>query len=386
MGFGVNYLGHAPPFVTDALRAELERGFALGPQTSLAAEVAQRVARLTGAERVTFCNSGSEAVAAALRLARTATGRDIVAAFRGSYHGGFDAVLGRAPVGDLSGRTIPIAPGIAASALQDMRLLDYASASALEFIDAHAESLAAVLVEPVQARAPQTVPVQFLHELRALCDRHGILLVFDEVITGFRCHLGGAQALFGVKADLALYGKVLGGGLPIGAVAGRARFMDHIDGGDWRYGDFSSPTTARTFFAGTFVRHPLAMAAAKVALDHLEGQGNALQIRTTARVLNLVDQLNATFRRYNAPLKANSFASFLELAFDPDANGADLIFPLLRTKGVYADTGRLGHFSIAHTDADMAFIATAFDESLQELSDHGFLDIAPPSAHLHSQR
>jgi glutamate-1-semialdehyde aminotransferase/acyl carrier protein len=373
MGFGANYLGHAPGFVTEALYAQIDDGYALGPQTPLAAEVAQRVARITGVERVAFCNTGSEAVAAALRLARTATGRDTVAAFRGAYHGGFDAVLGRAPAGEATGKAIPVAPGIPASALQDMRLLDYASDAALDFIDAHGGSLAAVLVEPVQARAPQTVPVEFLHSLRALCDRHGIALIFDEVITGFRCHLGGAQALFGLQADLALYGKVLGGGLPIGAVAGRARFMDHIDGGPWRYGDASVPAAARTFFAGTFVRHPLAMAAAKAALDHLEMHGNALQVATTARVLDLTDRLNTAFRRHGAPINANSFASFIALTFDPGAPGADLLFPLLRTKGIYADTGRLGHFSIAHTDADMAAIARAFEESLQELSDHGFL-------------
>ncbi len=131
--------------------------------------------------------------------------------------------------------------------------------------------LAAVLVEPVQSRHPDLQPGEFLRELRKMTEKAGTALIFDEVITGFRVHPGGAQALFGIAADLATYGKVLGGGLPLGVVAGKRAFMDALDGGAWRFGDDSFPETGVTFFAGTFVRHPLAMAAARGRAPSPEG-------------------------------------------------------------------------------------------------------------------
>ena len=134
-----------------------------------------------------------------------------------------------------------------------------------------------MLVEPVQSRRPELQPKEFLREVRELTSDSGTALIFDEMITGFRSHPGGAQALFGVKADLATYGKVVGGGLPIGIVAGQGRFMDALDGGKWSYGDDSFPEIGVTFFAGTFVRHPLALAAARAVLRHLKQSGPDLQ-------------------------------------------------------------------------------------------------------------
>src|SRR6185436_989207 len=134
--------------------------------------------------------------------------------------------------------------------------------ASLEILRAHRDELAAVLVEPVQSRHPDLQPREFLAELRELTQQSGSVLIFDEVITGFRVHPGGAQGLFGVRADMATYGKVVGGGFPIGVLAGNAACMDALDGGAWAFGDDSSPEAAMTFFAGTFVRHPLALAAA----------------------------------------------------------------------------------------------------------------------------
>jgi len=136
-----------------------------------------------------------------------------------------------------------------------------------------------VLVEPVQSRRPEFQPREFLHELRRITRESEIVLVFDEVVTGFRCAPGGAQAYFGVEADLATYGKVIGGGMPIGVVAGRSSLMDIFDGGVWQYGDESFPEVGVTFFAGTFVRHPLAIAAAHAVLKYIIQEGPALQQR-----------------------------------------------------------------------------------------------------------
>src|SRR5690606_10096330 len=132
---------------------------------------------------------------------------------------------------------------------------------ALDWLRAHAGSVAAVLVEPVQSRHPETRPADFVRELRRLTEASGTALVMDEVVTGFRTGPRGMQGNWGIDAELATYGKVIGGGLPVGMLAGRRRFMDALDGGFWSYGDDSAPETAPTFFAGTFVRHPLILAA-----------------------------------------------------------------------------------------------------------------------------
>src|SRR5262249_47655231 len=159
----------------------------------------------------------------------------------------------------------------------------YGAAASLDAIRASARDIAAILVEPVQSSHPALQPRAFLHELSDLARVIGAALVFDETITGFRLALGGAQEWFGVRADLAIYGKVLGGGLPIGVVAGRAAYMDGVDGGAWTYADTSFPSANQTFLAGTFAKHPLAMAAADATLQHLIEAGPSLHAQLNAR-------------------------------------------------------------------------------------------------------
>ncbi len=164
-----------------------------------------------------------------------------------------------------------------------MIVLDYGNPQSLEILRARGSEIAAVLVEPVQSRRLDLQPREFIRALRAVTQDIGAALIFDEVVTGFRVHPGGAQAYFGVRADLATYGKVIGGGLPIGVVAGDPKYMDALDGGQWQYGDTSFPEVGVTFFAGTFVRHPLVLAAAKAVLLHLKSSGPTLQQRLTER-------------------------------------------------------------------------------------------------------
>src|SRR6185437_6384485 len=144
-------------------------------------------------------------------------------------------------------------------------------------------------------------------------DESGTALIFDELVTGFRVHLGGAQALFNIKADLATYGKVVAGGLPIGVLAGKRKFMDALDGGFWNYGDDSFPETGVTFFAGTFVRHPLAMAAAHAVLQHLKKSGPDLQRRLNERTTELVHTLNTISEELGCPLVIHHFGSIFYL-------------------------------------------------------------------------
>jgi acyl transferase domain-containing protein/glutamate-1-semialdehyde aminotransferase len=362
-GFGMIFFGHNPPFVRDAVKAQLDEGYEIGPQTPLAGEVAARISAMVGMDRVAFCNTGSEAVTAAIRVARTVTGRDRIAMFAGAYHGIFDEVLVR-PAGQ---RSMPIAPGIPPSMVEHVVLLEYGSPAALDYVKAHGGDLAAVLVEPVHSRRPELQPREFLRDLRRLTEASGTALVFDEVVTGFRTHPGGAQALFGVRADLATYGKVIGGGLPIGVVAGQRRFLDALDGGAWQYGDDSVPEVGVTFFAGTFVRHPLALAAARAVVNHLEEAGPSLQRDLNLRTTRFAARLEADARSAGAPVRITHFSSWLMIQFPADVPNAALFFAMMRSRGVHVWEGRCWFLTTAHSDADLELVARAFRETLAEM-------------------
>ena len=230
-GFGPIMLGHRPDFVEEAIAAQLHEGFEIGPQTQLAGEIAKMFCEMTGNERMTYCNTGSEAVMAAVRVARTVTGRNKVVMFAGAYHGMFDEVLVKGIKKDGAPHAAPVAPGIPKNKVENIVVLDYGTRESLEWIRQNAKDLAAVLVEPVQSRHPHLQPREFLTELRDITQKAETALIFDEVVTGFRAHLGGCQALFDIRADLATYGKVVAGGMPIGILAGKAQFMDALDGG-----------------------------------------------------------------------------------------------------------------------------------------------------------
>ena len=373
-GFGVDLLGHQPPFVTEALRKQLDEGMELATQSDLAEETARLLCDLTGCERVAFSNTGTEAVMTAFRLARAVTGRSRMAIFRGSFHGSYDGVMAfGSPLGTMSASL-----GVVQNQVDDVTVLDYGSEAALEAIAAEADQLAGVLVEPVQSRNPDLQPRAFLHELRKLTAERGVTLIFDELITGFRCHPGGAQAYFGVMADIVTYGKVLGGGLPISAVAGKARFIDPMDGGVWRYGDNSGPTTTQIFFGGTFCRHPLAVASAHAALTHLKEQGPSLQQDLTARTQAMTGRLNDMFARLSVPFRFATFASQFQLRqVTPQGENfqtleLSLFFFSLILRGIYTWERRTCFLSTAHTDADIAAIEEAMEAAARELLEGGF--------------
>ncbi|HEX4954980.1 MAG TPA: amino acid adenylation domain-containing protein, partial [Thermoanaerobaculia bacterium] len=374
MGFGVHLFGHSPAFLETALARRLERGLGLGPRAEDAGRAAELLCRLTGHDRASFFATGTEAVMAAVRLARAATGRSQLAMFAGSYHGQGDATLVRPSLGGESPSGVPVAPGILAATAAETLVLDWAEPSSLAQIERHAGGLAAVLVEPVQSRRPGLQPRDFLLELRRLTERLGILLIFDEMITGLRAAPGGAQELFGVRADLATYGKILGGGLPVGAVAGRAEVMAGVDGGIWRFGDASFPPGNTTFLGGTHCHHPLAMSAAVAILTEVERRGPALQLELSERMSRLGTRLNRSFEATGAPLRLAWFAS--QFRFETAAN-VDLFFYHLIEKGLYAWELRNFFLSTAHDEADLERIAVAVEESIAELQDGGFFPEGP---------
>ncbi len=374
LGFGVGFMGHSHPAVKPALARQLDAGWEVGPQTPLSAQVAEKLCKTVGHERATFCNTGSEAVMAALRCARTATNRSKVVYFSGDYHGTFDEVLGRANIvkGALSSR--PAAPGIAQDAVDNAMILDYGTQASLDIIREHAHELAAVLVEPVQSRYPSLQPTEFVRELREITRASGTALILDEVITGFRVALGGISECWGIQPDMSTYGKILGGGMPIGALAGDARYLDCIDGGGWQFGDDSLPESPVTFFAGTFVRHPFAMAAADAVLDYLIDDDGALQRDLNARTEAFALAMNAYWEDRDVPLRIRHCSSWFRFDFPQDQPFINLLFYWMLCNGVYIrEQAQNCFFSIRHSNDDIARVQAVLREGTEALIDAGFL-------------
>lgn len=383
MGLGINLFGHNPPFIKAALLEQLEEGIQIGPQIELAGKVAELISEMTGMERVTFSNTGTEAVMTAIRIARAATKRYKIVMFSGSYHGHFDGTLVK--VRELDGKlqTVPLTCGVPQSIVEDVLVLDYGNPESLEVIKAHKSELAAVLVEPVQDSNLNLQPQEFLHQLRQLTTELDIALIFDEMITGFRIHPGGAQAWFGVKADIATYGKIVGGGMPISVIAGKATYMDKIDGGMWKYGDSSFPKVKTTFFAGTYCKHPLSLAAARSVLEHLKAQGESLQRQLNQRTSQFVQALNDYFKLENLPIEMGYFGSLFGPVFAENstqskdisssrAMGLNLLSYHLIDKGILSRGGS-GFLSTAHTDRDINYIIQAVKDSISDLRSGGLL-------------
>ncbi|MEO6806093.1 MAG: amino acid adenylation domain-containing protein [Edaphobacter sp.] len=362
-GYGCIMFGHSPQFVVDAIREQIELGVAIGPQSPLAGEVAGLICELTGNERVTFCNTGSEAVMAAIRVSRTVTGRDKIIYFAGDYHGTFDEVLVRnTPRG-----TVPLAPGIPIANTGNVVVLEYGADASLEYIRKNAGEIAAVLIEPVQTRNPGLQPIAFIKTLREITEQAEIAFIIDEVVTGFRIAPGGVQEAFGVRADLATYGKVIGGGHPIGVLSGKAQFMDALDGGAWQYGDDSVPEVGVTFFAGTFVRHPLVLAAARSVLNHLKAAGPSLQRDLNAKTAKIATSLDNLFVERGVPSRIHNFASWFYFTFHGDARFGSLLYYAMREKGIHIQEGYPCFLTTAHSDSDLEAVEAAFRETVEEM-------------------
>lgn len=366
-GFGQTAFGHAPDFVVDAMKDQMDAGFAIGPQTPLAGEVAALISEMTGHERVTFCNTGSEAVMAAMRLARAVTGRDRIVVFANDYHGQFDEVLVKGRARTKEPVALPIAAGIPSGSVGNMVVLPYGSDESLDWIRANAQDLAAVIIEPIQSRHPELRPQEFVRSLRKIATDAEFALVFDEVVTGFRVDPGGMQAIWGIQGDMATFGKVVGGGMPIGVLTGTSRFMDALDGGHWTYGDDTVPNVVPTFFAGTFVRHPVVLAAAKAVLHHIKGEGSALYSRVAPRTEALVEEINAELVKRGIAPSLRGYKSWFVTDFSSQDPLGGLFYPYLRMNGIHIQDGYPCFLTTAHTEEDFKTIARAFRDAIDAL-------------------
>ena len=368
MGFGAILFGHNYPPIREAIIRQLDINWSVGAMTPLAGQLAKEISRVTGVQRVAFFNSGTEAIMVALRLAKAARKKTHIVFFKGSYHGTFDSLLSISR-DEESFIAREIIPGVTQSVLNESYLLDFGSEESLEFIRKNKDNIAAVLTEPVQSRNPGFQPKEYLQQLRQLTRENDIALIFDEVITGFRADLGGAQKYFGIEADLVTYGKVIGGGLPIGIVAGKREYLDTTDGGFWQYEDDSGPMVKTTFVAGTFCHHPLAMASCLKMLELLQEDENILPF-LNKRTQAFVHRMNDFFSEQEFNLSISGFASLFR--FNTPGK-SKMIYPQLLLNDVYIWEGRNCFLSPSHDDAVVEELEDKIKLSCHQLREDGII-------------
>lgn len=354
MSWGPLIHGHAPPELIRALRAAAGRGTSFGAPTAQEVELGRLVCRLVPSiERVRFVNSGTEAAMSAVRVARAATGRERIVKFAGCYHGHGDGFLVQAGSGATTLGT-PTSPGVPAATAADTLIADYNDVeSVARLCRAHRDSIAAVIVEPIAGNMGVVPPAAgFLDRLRGLCDEHGAVLVFDEVISGFRASRGGAQAVYGVRPDLTCLGKIIGGGLPVGAYGGRADLMERV------------APAGPVYQAGTLSGNPLAMTAGTWALSKLSAP---LYKRLAKLGGRLAAGLREAARETGEALTVNAAGSVLTPFFTAgpvtdyasataaDAERYAAFFRGMLRRGVYPPPSQFeGWFlSDAHTERDV---------------------------------
>ena len=355
--WGPAILGHAHPAVLKAVEDAARNGLSFGAPTAIETEMAQRIKSfMPSIEKLRMVSSGTEATMSAIRLARGYTGRDKIIKFEGCYHGSGDALLVKAGSSALT-LGVPSSPGVPKALAELTLTLEY---NHLEPVRAafktHGQEIACVIVEPVAGNMNCVPPLPgFLAGLRALCTEHGALLIFDEVMTGFRVGLGGAQALYGVKPDLTTLGKVIGGGLPVGAFGGRAEIMDRLT------------PDGPVFHAGTLSGNPVAMACGLATLKEIAQPG--FYEALTAKSKKLMDGLKQRASAAGVPLSTHAVGGMFGFFFSSEptisrfaqVTACDIerfkkFFHGMLRAGVYLAPSayEAGFVSSAHTDADLA--------------------------------
>ncbi len=301
--WGPMVLGHNNPVIREAVHAAVEKGLSFGAPTEAEVIMAEMVSKLVPSmEMVRMVNSGTEATMSAIRLARGYTGRDKILKFEGCYHGHADALLVKAGSGALT-LGVPSSPGIPADFAQHTLTMEYNNIDSVrEAFAAHGNDIACIIVEPVAGNMNCIPPVPgFLEGLREICDEYGSLLIIDEVMTGFRVALGGAQAFYNIQPDLTCLGKVIGGGMPVGAFGGKKAIMDHI------------APNGPVYQAGTLSGNPVAMAAGLAALTEIQEPG--LYETLSANTEKLALGMKALADKHGIPLTVNYAGSMFGIFF-----------------------------------------------------------------------
>ena len=359
--WGPMILGHNHPQVIAAVQAAVQNGLSFGAPTATEVAMADKVCELVPSmDMVRMVNSGTEATMSAIRLARGYTGRDKIIKFEGCYHGHVDSLLVKAGSGAMG---IPGSPGVPAAVTGDTLVLDYNDAASVEAaFNEYGDQIAAVIVEPVAGNMNCVPPTKaFLQALRQYCDDHGSVLIFDEVMTGFRVALGGAQALYDVTPDMTTLGKIIGGGMPVGAFGGKKAIMEHL------------APLGPVYQAGTLSGNPVAMAAGLTTLNLLSEPGfhEALTEKTT----RLLDGMTAAAHAEGVAFTTAQAGAMFGLFFTEqsrissfaevmacDSERFNRFFHAMLDQGVYLAPSAFeaGFVSAAHSDEDIdATIAAA---------------------------
>jgi len=341
--WGPMIAGHAHPEVIRAVQDMAGNGLGFGAPTEIETRMAELLCRLMPSmDMVRMVNSGTEATMSAIRLARGFTGRDRIIKFEGCYHGHSDALLGKAGSGTLT-LGVPTSPGVPAAVAADTTTLTYNdSVGIVKAFDDISDEVAAIIVEPVAGNM-NCIPPQpgFLETLRRLCDEHGCVLIFDEVMTGFRVARGGAQERYGIRPDLTTLGKVIGGGLPVGAFGGRREIMEHI------------APLGPVYQAGTLSGNPLSLAAGLATLELATAAGVPEQLDATAR--RLVEGLQAEANRAGIPFTTNQVGGMFGFFFSEEQ-------PVSRFSQVTAcDMKRFQRFYHGMLDAGVYLAPSAYE-------------------------
>ncbi|MBT4489419.1 MAG: aspartate aminotransferase family protein [Rhodospirillaceae bacterium] len=381
MGFGPHVLGHRPAVIEEALAAQIKQGWHFGIHNPLQEPLARLIQDAGGkTERTIFCNSGTEATMYGMRAARAFTGKNKIALFDGSYHGTHDYALTKAePASDRSRPTAKtMGQGVPTLIKDDtMLVLPYRDATAFDLIREHKDDLALVMIEPVQSSNPRLDSNEFLHELARVCQQNDVLFLLDEVITGFRIAYGGCQEYYDLDADLVTYGKSIGGGLPIGALSGRADIMAQFSGQRGR--------DDGVFSGGTFSGNPLTMAAGTAAINHLKEHASDIYPYLMEQGNRFADAINTFCREHQIPAQVLNAGSMFHMRFQggeidssrdltTDNGAAEREFYLhLLGHGVIVPGIHLAFFSAAHTPEDVDTVIEAFKQSFLDVRADGLI-------------
>ena len=368
--WGPMIVGHAHPEVIAAVQAVAENSLSFGAPTGLELEMAALINKLVPSmEQVRLNSSGTEATMSAIRVARGFTGRDTIVKFEGCYHGHSDGLLVKAGSGLLTFGE-PDSGGVPASVAAHTLTLEYNNSQQLqELFDKRGDEIACVIIEPVVGNMNLIVPhMEFLQTLRALCTKHGAILIFDEVMTGFRVHLGGAQALYGITPDMTTLGKVIGGGLPVGAFGGRKDIMSVL------------APLGKVYQAGTLSGNPVAVTAGLATLKLI--QAPDFHAKLTAQTKKLMDglklaakQAGVTFNAQNVGgmfglyFSENCPSSYAEIVQNNNKEHFNRFFHSMLDSGIYLGPSAFeaGFVSAAHSDADIAFTVEAAKKAFASL-------------------
>ncbi|MDR9401038.1 MAG: glutamate-1-semialdehyde 2,1-aminomutase [Psychroflexus sp.] len=368
--WGPMILGHARAEVVEAIKERAEKGSSYGIPTELETKIAELAVKMVDSiDKIRFVNSGTEACMSAVRLARGYTGKDKIIKFKGNYHGHADAFLIQAGSGASTLGT-PNSPGVTQGTAKDTLAADYNNIESVKALVKHNEGeIACIIVEPVAGNMGCIPPQsEFIKGLRDLCDAHGILLVFDEVMTGFRLAKGGAQEVLGVKPDITCFGKVVGGGLPVGAFGASKEIMSYL-----------SPE-GPVYQAGTLSGNPIAMAAGYTTLKILN-EDDGIYKRLEKKTQYLKAACDKVLRKYSIPYQINQFGSMMSIHFcenqvvdfDSAVYGNNQQFPkvfhALMDQGVYLPPSPFESYFLndALTYEDFDFTANALDQALNSL-------------------